>query len=271
MKDVTLYDILEIPENADLEIIKTAFRKLAMRWHPDRNGNSEESRERFITVRHAYEVLSDPEKRSDYDAFRSAKPSAPVSPTSPAASTASAAPKVRRKALPETPFGSLDAVFGRLNRILWEIEDMLQVMLAKGEPRTPEIRRRHQDALLDALIFLDRWVLTPAGFRDYFFDARKIVMDDAMRFREIAARMRNANGAWGDFVHLRDYFYNVRMRSDRFMNKARVADLLRPLPGKELTVADAFFEAENLAVHVLGAWKRGEPPSAYRFTREGFE
>jgi len=61
------YDTLGVSRGADTEEIKKAYRKLALRYHPDRNDGSKESEERFKEVTEAYEVLAHAEKRSVYD------------------------------------------------------------------------------------------------------------------------------------------------------------------------------------------------------------
>jgi len=63
------YQILGVPRNATQEEIKKAYHKLAMQWHPDRNRGSKEAEEKFKEINEAYAVLSDPEKRRQYDAF----------------------------------------------------------------------------------------------------------------------------------------------------------------------------------------------------------
>jgi DnaJ-class molecular chaperone len=70
MKD--LYAILGVPENADAEIIKRAYRKLAKQNHPDATGGDKKKTERFKEVGDAYDVLSDPKKRREYDRLRQA-------------------------------------------------------------------------------------------------------------------------------------------------------------------------------------------------------
>ena len=63
------YDILGVNKNASGEEVKRAYRKLAMKFHPDRNPNKKEAEERFKEVNEAYAVLSDKEKRKQYDTF----------------------------------------------------------------------------------------------------------------------------------------------------------------------------------------------------------
>lgn len=63
------YEILGVDKNATEQEIKRAYRKLAKKYHPDLNPDNKEAEQKFKDVNEAYEVLSDPEKRSRYDRF----------------------------------------------------------------------------------------------------------------------------------------------------------------------------------------------------------
>ena len=63
------YDVLGVDRGADAAACKRAYRKLAMKYHPDRNPGSKEAEEKFKEASEAYGVLSDPEKRQLYDQF----------------------------------------------------------------------------------------------------------------------------------------------------------------------------------------------------------
>ena len=63
------YELLEIERTADDGTIKSSYRKLAMRWHPDKNPGDADAEHRFKAISEAYECLKDPQKRAAYDRF----------------------------------------------------------------------------------------------------------------------------------------------------------------------------------------------------------
>src|SRR3990170_2766065 len=69
------YDVLGVQRNCTLEDLKKVYRKLALEYHPDRNPGSKEAEERFKEVNEAYSVLSDPQRREQYDMYGHAAPS----------------------------------------------------------------------------------------------------------------------------------------------------------------------------------------------------
>ncbi len=63
------YNVLGVPRDAGDDDIKQAYRKLATKWHPDRNSGSHEAEEKFKEITEAYDVLRDPEKRAAYNRY----------------------------------------------------------------------------------------------------------------------------------------------------------------------------------------------------------
>ena len=70
-KGLDFYEILELPEreSATAQQIKTQYKRLALKWHPDKNNNSEESNDKFKLIAEAYSILSNPERRKHYDKY----------------------------------------------------------------------------------------------------------------------------------------------------------------------------------------------------------
>ncbi|MDD2582445.1 MAG: DnaJ C-terminal domain-containing protein [Desulfuromonadaceae bacterium] len=71
MADIDYYKALGIEKGATPEEIKKAFRKLAVKYHPDRNPDNKSAEDKFKEINEAYAVLSDPEKKQQYDTFGS--------------------------------------------------------------------------------------------------------------------------------------------------------------------------------------------------------
>lgn len=63
------YELLEVQRGADDAAIKSSYRKLAMRWHPDKNPGDADAEHRFKAISEAYDCLKDPQKRAAYDRF----------------------------------------------------------------------------------------------------------------------------------------------------------------------------------------------------------
>ena len=69
------YEVLGVPKTADADEIKKAYRKLALAYHPDKNPGDKAAEEKFKEAAEAYEVLSDPKKKAQYDQFGYRDPS----------------------------------------------------------------------------------------------------------------------------------------------------------------------------------------------------
>lgn len=67
--EVDFYELLEVERTADDRTIKSSYRKLAMRYHPDKNPGCQESEARFKAISQAYDCLKDPQKRAAYDRY----------------------------------------------------------------------------------------------------------------------------------------------------------------------------------------------------------
>ena len=63
------YEILGVPKTADEREIKKAYKRLAMKFHPDRNQGDKEAEAKFKEIKEAYEILTDAQKRAAYDQY----------------------------------------------------------------------------------------------------------------------------------------------------------------------------------------------------------
>ncbi len=241
----TLYDTLNIPVNAAPDEIKSAFRKLALKSHPDQNRNSPESKAEFILIHNAYSVLSNSERRAEYDAFLR---------TSRSLGNFTKREKHTGKALPGRPGTSkfsLERLFNHLNFLLWDVEIFLSGDYKKYSDH--EINGLSvEQYLLKILIFIDFRVLYPAGYRDYFREARKMEEFDISDYYSLLDSTNRKN-IHTPFTSLTNYFYDIRKRMDKFLNSINISDLHEKIPGQKVSLLDCIIEAQNYTVHYLSS------------------
>ena len=260
---LSLYDILRVPLSASIDEIKSAFRKSALRYHPDRSDDPE-SAARFRVIYNAYSTLSDPGKRQQYDSYLNS--SAVFSGVSGRA--AESTWSVQPLGISGPTSNTLETLLGHLNYVLWDIEDFIRSQ--------PDWTRTFggtsvRDYVLKMLRFIDKWILTRAGFPDYFFQARKMNSP-----AEIGALSADGGAGHRPFVSLNDYFFNIRVRTDKFLKSAKLVDLVKPVADTKVRIIDCVLEAHNLCVHYLAGLKaapagQGEGIARFRHTDPCFE
>src|SRR5689334_8763599 len=69
MAKADFYETLGVAKSADEKELKSAFRKLAMKFHPDKNPDDKDAERKFKEINEAYEMLKDPQKRAAYDRY----------------------------------------------------------------------------------------------------------------------------------------------------------------------------------------------------------
>lgn len=111
----TLYDVLEVTPHAQLAVIKASYRALAQKYHPDKNSGDKSSEERFKEIQYAYEVLSDPDRRKEYDATLATKDHA--QPEAEARTRKAAEEQTRKN--PKAPINSTPGVERQSSPLLW--------------------------------------------------------------------------------------------------------------------------------------------------------
>ncbi len=160
------YEILGVPRSADDQQIKSAYRKLARQYHPDRNPGNKQSEEKFKDIAEAYEVLSDASKRTRYDQYGRYWQQSRQAPVG------------RAPAGPPGDFGGFDFDFSRFGSFDEFIDSLMGNL--RGEPtgnvgrattgtpgarptRSEDIEMSIELSLEDVLKGTKKKVRTPAG------------------------------------------------------------------------------------------------------------
>src|SRR5918997_920584 len=140
METTNLYKVLELSKEASQDEIRRSYRRLARKYHPDANPGDKDAEERFKGIQHAYEILSNPEKRREYDEgprnFFGSQGSGQRR-----AQTANFEDVSDLSDLFGGSFGNLGDIFGRAN------SNTTTRTPAKGEDVTISVRLSFKDAL----------------------------------------------------------------------------------------------------------------------------
>lgn len=125
------YEILGVSAGATQDEIKKSFRHLALKYHPDKNRNSEESKLKFMKIVEAYEVLSDDQARRNYDSTTIKKPGPTPRWTPPADfSTVYSYEEIKRRYHPSSVGGGMWDISDRASFGMWKATMLLFGCLA---------------------------------------------------------------------------------------------------------------------------------------------
>ena len=127
------YEILEVSPGATQNEIKKSFRHLALKYHPDKNRNSDESKQKFVKIVEAYEVLSDDQARKNYDTsiFQQQRPCPTPRWTPPADfSTVYSYEEIKRRYRPSNIGGGMWDISDKASSGLWKATIVLFACLA---------------------------------------------------------------------------------------------------------------------------------------------
>ena len=218
------YKLLGIGPEADGEQIRSAFRRVSMICHPDKNDNSAESNRRYALIINAYKILSDESKRKHYDDYlrKSSWVKTPLTP--------------RVKSIDSRNISVVSELLRYINVSLWEIDDLL---------KDSGIDARRGRLIMIILTFLDKWILDPAGFPDYFAEARGMTRRDPREYIGILSRGSRPE-AHLPYSSIAGYYRDIRKRADRLITRFEKSAGLPELP------LEAVLEYHNMSVHYMG-------------------
>jgi len=230
------YDILDISPSAGIDDIKQAYRRAAMRWHPDRNNNADASQTQFIIIQNAYDILSDSRRRAAYDQFIAASRNF---------QRVSRHTAPEKKQLPGTASLSAEELYRRINILLWDIEDFIRIARNRKTyiPFDAQYSSRPLwQYILTMLTFIDRWMLDTAILTNLCIPPQST--------------------GW---VPIANYFFALRKRADRMFSAMTDADLLEYSPFSNERKIDCIIESERHTMHYLNFLIRIQNDASVQF------
>ncbi len=179
MKRATYYTILGLDPGASKDEIRSSFRHLALRYHPDRNAANKNAHTVFITVHNAYKVLINERTRKEYDAY--------LANTS---TTKVAGQRYSRKQDPR-----VHDTLSVFNSALWDLEDLLKRI--DNENMTHAVGK----------ITLYEYVLNLLGYLE------NAILNESSRFSNFASKRSKAK------LHIENYFFILRVEIAKYMRE----------------------------------------------------
>jgi hypothetical protein len=237
---IDYYEVLGISRDSSLQEIKSAFRKLALKYHPDKNNNSYESQTKFKILYNAYNIIINPVKRNEYDFYLKT-------------SNAFRYKNNNEEKMIALSGRGLNIYYNEalthLNYLLWDIEEFIY------NKKESDLNRKInnisiQQYVLKMLAFIDKWILIPAGYPDYFMEARKLSKMDPFDYINYIGSS-HARITYCPFNSLQDYFYNIRKRINKFQENVFPENLIQKIPNYGITIIDCIFESQNYIFHYL--------------------
>ncbi len=177
MTKTSCYDILGITQNAGKEQIKSAFRRLALKYHPDTNANAKNAESIFIIINNAYQILMDDKNRREYDNFIN---------------------KVRNNYAPIRDGNKdydpiINKAISEFNYLLWDIDDILRKIT--DENLTLKVTEKN---LYDYLLYFFKYL-------------EEEILGDNYRFLNFNSKKNKIK------LHLDIYFNLIRVEIDKYI------------------------------------------------------
>ena len=232
------YQLLNINSNATNDEIKQAYRKAALRYHPDRNSDQEKSTIEFIIIKNAYDILINNHTKNIYDSYQAIHNT-----------------KTNKTKTGEVSFlvqkRDANSIFNnQLNSIFWDIEDLLHKSI-KNKNRL-YTKQQFETDLLHLLFFIEKWVLIPVGLKDYFMEARQL---KEIGLNEYINNIILHKISFNHFPYttIENYFFNIRVRLNTFLKNYDKYDLFKYIPNTNIRLIDSLLNTQNFSIYYINA------------------